>query len=117
MTYEYITVRNREGSTEYGGIPWTVRLVRPGDRFGRDDCLVHNDEMGLGPIVEFYDRRQDPAKFGPLGQFVSSYHRGTLFAHPLGRGLCLDAGIPCWQVDVNVMQIVKQWLAHTMEVE
>jgi len=31
---------------------YNVRIVRKGDRFGRDDCLTHDDDR---PMVEFYD--------------------------------------------------------------
>ena len=33
---------------------FNVRIVNKGDRYGRADCLTHDDDR---PMVEFYDRR------------------------------------------------------------
>ena len=72
---------------------YNVRIVRKGDRFGRDDCLTHDDDR---PMVEFYDSNH-PTDDG-RGGFVSRYYVGTLLGHegfhggdPTG-GLCLDGG-------------------------
>jgi hypothetical protein len=72
---------------------YNVRIVRKGDRYGRDDCLTHDDDR---PVVEFYDSNY-PTDDG-RGGFVSRYYVGTLLGHegfyggdPTG-GLCLDGG-------------------------
>jgi hypothetical protein len=59
------------------GRTFNVRLVRKGDRYGLNDCLVHdNDE----PLVEFWDAtyENDPRFTPGLGQFVSRYCLGIL---------------------------------------
>lgn len=81
--------------------PWNVRIREKGDRWGLEDCLVHEDEE---PVIEFYDARQDPAKFGDRGQFVSSYYLTTLLQ--VRGGLCLDGGVPSWTLDAEQMQTV-----------
>jgi hypothetical protein len=55
-------------------------------------------------VVEFYDARQDPAKFGERGQFVADYYLTTLLQ--VRSGLALDAGIPAWTLDAEQMQTV-----------
>lgn len=104
--------------------PWRLRLVRLGDRYGRDDCLVHEQnphhKVDADPLVEFYDASQSVAKFGPRGQFVSRYYASTLLAgrggwrsgENRGRGgLCLDGSVEGWNVDAAVMTQVCRWLA------
>jgi hypothetical protein len=99
--------------------PWLVRLVRQGDRYGRDDCLVHDE---LAPMVEFYDLVHVD-KFGPRGQFVSRYCLQTL----LGRdewsnrrptdGINLHLGVEVWSVDSQLMGQVMRWLTALGEIE
>jgi hypothetical protein len=101
------------------GRPFRVRLVREGERYGRDDGIVHD---AGDPLVEFYDASQDPAKFGERGQFVTRYYASTLL-HDDGNavvpdwrrhchaGLALDEGVAGWRVDGVVMTQVYRWLA------
>jgi hypothetical protein len=73
---------------------YNVRIVRKGDRYGRNDCLTH-DGNGDHALVEFYlDSHHDI--HGPRGFFVSRYYIGTLLNRPgfygrdhIGAGLCL----------------------------
>lgn len=81
-----------------GDTPFLTRVVFPGDRYGRLDCLVHDKD---DPLVEFYD-----ASIGdtPRGYFVSRYYLETLIAAPSPRqvraqGLLLDTGDPRWCLD------------------
>ena len=75
---------------------FNVRTVRTGDRYGANDCLTHDKAE---PMIEFYDARQDPAKFGPRGQFVSRYYLKTLrFSNARADGLMLDNASPDWFV-------------------
>lgn len=81
-----ITIRGTRGQA------YKVRRIRPGDRYGRDDCQVNNtsDEM-----VEFLDLSKAD-RLNPNGSFTG----GRYFAHTLvkdrlalqSRGLCLDCG-------------------------
>lgn len=63
--------------TNAAGIPFNVRLVRRGDRYGLNDCLTHDKD---DPMVEFYDARveDDPRFVLGRGQFVSRYYWRTL---------------------------------------
>lgn len=89
------------------GIPFNVRLLKKGDKYGRNFSLVHDEDAAL---VEFYDARQDPSKFTEYGQFVSRYYLKTLKEHAKGEGLLLDAGIDDWQVSGKNMDKVKNSL-------
>ena len=66
------------------GRTFTAKLIEPGDRYGRDDCLTfHADKFGKS-LIEFY-----------LGDyFVSRYYAETLRdrRHPTSVGLCLHGG-------------------------
>ncbi len=101
------------------GIPFSVRLVRTGDRYGRDMCLVHEDAV---PMIEFYDARRTGPGFDPgLGQFISRYCATTLTAasptsqRNLDHGLLLDPGSPHWWVDGPEMQAVITWARARIE--
>lgn len=95
MTALTTTIVNADGRA------FLVRLVREGERFGREDCLTHEGE---DPLVEFYDV-SNTSRFGPRGQFVSRYYLSTLtenYGNPLG--LDLDGGVPAWSLD-NVAKV------------
>lgn len=87
------------------GRAFNVRLVRQGDRYGLDDCLVHKGE---DPMIEFYDATYEGTKdFGPRGQFVSRYSLSTLTGrdpwsrcdHRLGSpGIDLCGHVAAWKV-------------------
>lgn len=91
-----------------GSRPWNVRLVRQGDSYGLDHCLTHDEP---DPMVEFYDGKQDPKVFGPLGQFVSRYYASTLRERPVDYALCLHGGVPAWVVGQEEMVKVMEWMA------
>lgn len=109
--------------TAANGVPFGVRIVRTGDRYGLNDCLVHGDlkegrrrmptmtdeflsALFADPLIEFYDLR-NTAKFGPRGQFVSRYAASTLAAHHAGDGLALHCGVSSWTVDGRSMREVR----------
>lgn len=90
------------------GRPWAVRIVRKGDRYGRN---LTNDG---GTLIEFWDRKNAGRKsswgqeFPAEGQFVARYYASTLDGH---RGaLCLDGGEPAWQVGSDAMARVLAWV-------
>jgi len=85
----YLTTKGIDGR------PFTVRIVREGDGYGRDDCLTHDE---ADPLVEFYDASQDSSKFGLRGQFVSRYYLSTLLEPPTDRGLGLEGSVPAWTI-------------------
>lgn len=96
-------VTNKDGNV------FAAKLVPAGGRYGRNDCLVADE-----PMVEFYDAEYaGKAGFDAEGQFVSRYYISTLEkdAPRLGRyGLCLDGGIPKWQISAENAYEVLKWL-------
>jgi hypothetical protein len=85
---------------------FNVRLVRRGDRYGLNDCLVHDKD---DPLVEFWDATYelDPRFTLGLGQFVSRYFLGTLTGKDgysghdrrvQPRGIALCGHVPEWTV-------------------
>jgi hypothetical protein len=92
--------------TTVSGVPFTLRLVRKGDRYGRDFCLTHDQDE---PLIEFYDGRYPHSEYG---QLVSRYNVSTLLGDNklAGCGLCLDGGVPNWVLDKDTLQVVVQWL-------
>ena len=86
---------------------FNVRIVNKGDRYGRADCLTHDDDR---PMVEFYDRRYQHGDWPDRGQFVSRYYVSTLLEVE-NRGLCLDGGNANeWSVSADGMAIVRAYL-------
>lgn len=93
---------------------FNVRIVAKGDAYGLNDCLTHDHEDVL---VEFYDAKQDPAKFGRRGQFVSRYHYTTLLdAGSYPSGLQLDGGVPAWSISkVGMRDVVRYINGYLLE--
>ena len=88
------------------GVIFNVRFVRQGERYGREDCLVHDKP---DPLVEFYDAT-NRERFGPRGQFVSRYYLSTLRERGHREGINLYGGEPKWVVDDAAMAAVYAWL-------
>lgn len=87
---------------------FNLRLVRPGDRYGRDLVLINYSGQVM---VEFYDADYagDPrfTDFGGEGQFVSRYYLETLDSdrsHLEAAGLDLDGGVPKWKLTGQQMR-------------
>ncbi len=98
-------ITNDEGRT------FLVRVVREGERYGLDDCIVYNKDTDStfyenDPLIEFYDLSVDLRKFGPRGQFVSRYHASQL-AKDSPYGLDLHGGVPEWKIDALTLQPVR----------
>lgn len=92
--------------TDLNGRPWFVQVVKQGDSYGLDDCLMHEEEA---PSVEFWDGQQDPEKFGPIGQFTGGrYYMKTILEHEEGYGLNLNGGVPVWSIDGPTMTAIKR---------
>lgn len=69
----------------------------------------------LKPLVKFYDATYaGHPEFGPLGQYVADYYVETLLTGNQDHGLCLNGGVPVWQIDRSSMMVVRMWL-HLME--
>lgn len=90
------------------GVTFHARLIRTGDRYGLVDKLT-NDGAAM---VEFFDAEADPAKFGPLGQFVSRYYVDTFNETAEdGRGIALEGSVPRWTISAANVAEVAAWLA------
>ena len=92
------------------GQPWTIRIIDKVDKYGREDCLTHdNDE----PTVEFYDSDHphdiDPVSGTILGQFVSRYYISTIADGGSG-GLDLMGYEPKWKINSLMMDNVRAYL-------
>jgi len=84
---------------------FNVRIVRRGDRYGRDDMFAHDEDQ---PLVEFYDDRYHSQQ-GDRGQFVSRYYVATLLEYA-GQGLNLYVGEPAWYLHPVDMDRVREYL-------
>ena len=96
------------------GVPFHVRLVENGEKYGLDRCLTYDE---YEPMVEFYDARY-VKKFEPIGQFISRYYVTTLFSKEYGdnrQGLCLHGGVESWYIDEKGMLEVFNWLEWILE--
>jgi len=85
---------------------FNARIVRYGDQYGNGrPGRLHE---AVEPIVEFFDKRYPHTTFG---QFVSSYNVTTLLDDDNPEnGLCLDGGIPSWQLSAEQFNEVKKFL-------
>lgn len=95
-------------------IPFTLRLLRKGDAYGKDFALIHD---GSEPLVEFYDARfeHDP----PFGQFVSRYYLSTLLSTAPDQGINLAGGVPAWTLHSKTFgqfkALLSGWSQHLPE--
>lgn len=101
--------------TSNHGVVYTVRLVRNGDHYGSNFCLVHDKE---DPLVEFYDAknthdydfvgsREDAKAAGAevLGQYVSRYYLSTLLeSAAVTPGINLCGHVPRWVIDGDALR-------------
>lgn len=88
------------------GRAFNVRLVRQGERFGLNDCLVHDKD---DPLVEFWDAtyEHDPRFTRGLGQFATRYYLSTLVERQSPHPLVLCGHESAWTVTGgNVMDAV-----------
>lgn len=90
------------------GREFDVRIVKVGDAYGLNDCLVNDclvndyDE----PMVEFYDLKNSPE-----GYFVSSYLVSTLVEDRDSRyGLSLDGASDEWSLNADNMNDVVEFV-------
>lgn len=121
-----ITMRVRNTANDH---EFTVRLVRPGDKYGLDRCLTN--PKGAEALVEFYDATyvDDPRFDLGLGQFVSRYSLTSILDPRIDRqyvgldmdrvrvGLDLDGGVAEWKVDGAAMNVVYDWLVMWASLE
>lgn len=91
--------------TNAKGRKFLVRVVQCGERYGLDDCLVHESR---DPMIEFYDATYAGKKgFSERGQFVSRYYARTLAERPCPGGLDLCGGVAEWKIDAPALAPVE----------
>ena len=93
--------------TSEGGVPFLIRIVGEGERYGRNNCLTHDEPM---PLVEFYDGRFPHTEFG---QFISRYYADNILSHE--GGLDLEFSVPDWKIDADSMRYVRAWVRIATE--
>ncbi len=94
--------------TAANGVPFTIRIVREGDLYGRNWTIKHDERE---PLIEFYDARYDDDRFTHgYGQFVSRYTVSKIVDdRRKGLGLDLDGGVKSWKIDGATMARVCEW--------
>jgi len=102
--------------TAKNGIPFNVRIVKTGDRYGLHDQLIHEKP---GAMVEFYDARNPEfdETGNKRGQFVSRYYWRTIRNHlKTGQGICLHGAYPdTWSIDGETLGTILRDVAQFIE--
>lgn len=90
-------------------IPFNVRLVEKGDKYGVADCLTHTMDE---PIVEFYDARYPHThdEQGNLGQFISRYNWSIIDC--CKGGINLHGDEPDWSINEETLQYAKSQFGY-----
>lgn len=83
------------------GVEFAARIINKGDKYGRDDCLVHDGDR---PLVEFHDM--------DAGMFVSRYNVEILTGESewsngdsRETGINLEGSVSKWFVTAEQVQI------------
>ncbi|MDO8453699.1 MAG: hypothetical protein Q7S59_03905 [Sulfurimonas sp.] len=92
-----LTVKDRTGEEH------NVRIVYDGNLYGRDFCLVHNEE----PMIEFYFAKS-ASNNHPYGGFISRYSVSTIMEYECD--ICLDGYNPDGVIEKEQMSIIINWL-------
>jgi len=95
------------------GQAFNVRLVKVGQRYGREDCLTLEPSKH-GALIEFFAITENiETSFKKMGYFVSRYYISTLEESPNNlptTGLCLEGSAPEFNVDPETMRMIFMWL-------
>lgn len=100
--FEFLRILDKES-----GLFWTVRIVKPGQKYGLNNSLV-NEKTHL---IEFYDCRYMHTEYG---QFVSRYYYDTLLSSNRMCGICLDAGVHDWKISKETFNVIKAWISSIL---
>ena len=93
-----------------GFAPLAIRIVKKGDPYGKDGCLINKGS----PMIEFYDRRYNIDKWlNPdiEGQFIARYYVSS-FLEAKSIFLDLDTGISSWKL--SEVKAVQEWVKQEM---
>jgi len=85
------------------GVPFALRVVKEGERYGRNGCLQHE---GPDDLIEVYDMRFPLETWmGFEGQFITRYYRTTF--EEAGPGLLMDISIPMWRLSPDTLEMLQ----------
>lgn len=84
-------------------VPFTIRLLQPGESYGLNQSLTHNEEE---PLIEVYDARFDGEP--DLGQFIGRYYISTFMS--VNGALDLHESVPDWTLNTDAVKQSQQWL-------
>jgi hypothetical protein len=107
------TDRTFDFNSTRDGRPWRVKLLLPGDAFGRENCLTVDR-----PFVEFWDRthagkpHSNPTdgNWPSDGQFVTRYCLETMLEHSAEHGIDLVGYAPAWKISAADFGKLAAWL-------
>ena len=95
------------------GRSFTFTIINTGDAYGRNLCLTNDKEA----MVEVWDTTETRTT-----QMVSRYYISTLLGFDkwsngkaFENGLCLDGGVPVWNINASDLTHVHQWLLQIAE--
>jgi hypothetical protein len=98
------------------GREFVMRVVHPGERYGRNRVLVNDNPE---PLVCFFDSaNRFPA--GDVDERVygqatgGQYYMSTLLEHDSSYGLDLHGGVPEWKVPPESMAVVLAFLRRQL---
>lgn len=97
--------------TNDNGIKFNVRIIRKGDSYGLNNCLIHDEDK---PLVEFYDDRYKQG-FSESGQFVTRYYAETILRHSSFCGVDLEGSIADWFISAENVKQVQRYIISKCE--
>jgi hypothetical protein len=106
-TLNYCHTKNHHGRS------FTFTIINTGDAYGRNMCFINQKEA----MVEVWDTTETRTT-----QMVSRYYIRTLLGfdkslngNAFENGLCLDGGVPAWNINTADLIHVHQWLLQVAD--
>jgi hypothetical protein len=89
--------------TTEGGRQLVVRCVRKGERYGLNDCLVHEHE---DPLIEFCDAGDG----GPALHALARFPAAVVLAPEGDGGQWLCGWQPEWRLGPEALRRLREWV-------
>lgn len=95
------------------GVPFNVRIVKQGDKYGLRDQLTHDKPRTM---LEFYDATHPEydETGNNRGQFVSRYYWSTINKENIKYDLDLNGGVESWTVDRKTLKTILRDVAQSI---